>query len=118
MGRHRFLWWKQDSQGKFEFRPFICFLTFYNSFINILIAVTIAFSFMFGKWGQVNTGILASLFNLQSFFCAALFYWAFREKITKSHFVGMVLLFLCIVFLAVEASKKQVLKQQTSGLVE
>ena len=84
-----------------------------NFLPNILGLVFLNLSFKYASLCGLNQGILPTLTSLSSFYTSVLFYFQFSEMISLAQFVGMMLMIVCVVFLALEgmsASSKHVLQ--------
>jgi hypothetical protein len=68
----------------------------------VMTGLLMAYSFKFAKYGQMNSGIITTIWGFGSFFNLIAFYFWKREMVSKVQLSGMVMLMICIVLLAVE----------------
>lgn len=73
-----------------------------NFIPNILILIFGNLAFKYAALCGLNQGIIPTLTSLSSFYTSVLFYYKFSETVSVSQFVGMVLMIVCVVFLALE----------------
>mmetsp|Transcript_30498 Transcript_30498/g.35767 ORF Transcript_30498/g.35767 Transcript_30498/m.35767 type:complete len:136 (+) Transcript_30498:467-874(+) len=72
----------------------------------------VTYAFKFALLAEMNQGCIPSLFAVVGIYIAVLFYFCFDEKISVSKIIGLVLIVLCIAFLALDQ------KEEGSGVNE
>ena len=105
--RNRFFVW-EDSQFKHPETNGIYWLYVLILLIDAVITfsggIFIVYAFQFAIYGEVNQGVIASLFSLTSIYIAFISYFAFNEKLHCFHFIGMVLMIACALLIAFSKS--------------
>ena len=106
-------WIKPDGKSILydEKNQKIKWLTFFALFMNLLTNVgyffTMTYAWEFAKLGGMNQGVISSLVSFASVFNIIAFYLIYKEKITLTQFMGVLLLLGCAVCLALEAGSKK-----------
>mmetsp|Transcript_26036 Transcript_26036/g.23054 ORF Transcript_26036/g.23054 Transcript_26036/m.23054 type:complete len:301 (+) Transcript_26036:263-1165(+) len=65
----------------------------------------VVYTFQFCIYGNINQGIITSLFGLSSIFSAIMAYFLFGDKLKIYHVAGMILMLLCVVGLGLGSTK-------------
>mmetsp|Transcript_18623 Transcript_18623/g.16493 ORF Transcript_18623/g.16493 Transcript_18623/m.16493 type:complete len:371 (+) Transcript_18623:56-1168(+) len=73
--------------------------------INCAAGFGVIFTFQYALYGNMNQGILTSLFGLSSIFSAILAYYAFGDRLKIFHVLGMILMLICIIGLGFGSTK-------------
>ncbi|CAI2364831.1 unnamed protein product [Moneuplotes crassus] len=104
----KYLTW-QDSNfrnpetGKFCWKRFSAI--FLYSAIILVSGYFLLYTFQFGTYGNMNHGILTSLFGLSAIFSAVLAYFLFGDRLKIFHVIGIILMLICIVGLSLGSTK-------------
>lgn len=64
-------------------------------------------AFEWGKKGGINTGIIVSLFTICAFTTAVIFFFLYREVLSFSHLLGMILIVISVSLFSIENSEKE-----------
>mmetsp|Transcript_25254 Transcript_25254/g.28004 ORF Transcript_25254/g.28004 Transcript_25254/m.28004 type:complete len:233 (+) Transcript_25254:369-1067(+) len=73
--------------------------------INSAAGFALVYAFHCAKYGNLNLGILTSLFGLSSIFSAIMAYFIFGDKLKMYHIIGMIMMLLCILGLVIGSTK-------------
>mmetsp|Transcript_10352 Transcript_10352/g.11809 ORF Transcript_10352/g.11809 Transcript_10352/m.11809 type:complete len:161 (+) Transcript_10352:206-688(+) len=65
----------------------------------------VVYTFQFCIYGNINQGIITSLFGLSSIFSAIMAYFLFGDKLKIYHVAGMILMLMCVVGLGLGSTK-------------
>ena len=60
----------------------------------------VSYSFKFALAAQINQGCIPCMFSITGIYIAVMFYWCFNERISPSKISGILLIVLCVIFLA------------------
>jgi len=75
-----------------------------NVATNVLYLIVLTLGWKFAKASGLNQGVISTLLSLASFFNLILFYFKFGEKISCSHFLGIILMLACVICISMAAT--------------
>ena len=94
--------WVKDEDGKIRWISLVPL--FGNIACNIGYTIVMTFAWNFAEQAGLNPGIISSLLSFASVFNIVVFYCAFKERVSKLHLIGVLLMFCGIVCIGAAAA--------------
>lgn len=96
------------ADGKWKVQN--CLLLMFGTTYFVLVGLMMMLCFAWGRKGDINPGIICSLFGICAFSTSVLFFYMYKEVLSKSHLMGMLLISISIVMLSAENASKEEIK--------
>lgn len=86
------------QQGFYDKQALTAFITF--TVVYLFQQFLAMMTFYYAELAGINAGVISTVWSANPFFLAVLDYVIYKQKLTKFHIIGMVLLMLCAIFVS------------------